>query len=326
MMPQMSPQQNLAAFAQAAPQPQMPQQRPPMMPQQGPPQVQQAAQQGRGGDALVAHLTPGEIMIPPQIQTPELLQAIQQAFMKAGASPAQFMAGSPQSKTNPQTGMPEYGMFDSLLPSLLGIGGSFLMPELAPELLGSGLLSQSVGSAIGTGLGGLLSGQSGGQSALGGLLAGAGSYGAGSLFGGSGSGGGSAAGQTASSTQPSNATASQVSGGNLIPGQSGPPMQDSGSNWQNLWGNTSNNINKAGLIGGGVGGIAPSLLGLGQSSSTQPQMPAGYNQAQPSVASLPSWQQQIGQNSYKGPSPNFQGYNPLAPNATGFNFYGSPTG
>lgn len=138
-------------------QPQM-QQRPPMQGQpmdgggQQPPGQQpmtpaQMAADGRFGDAVVAHLTPGEIQIPPQVQNPSLMEAIQRAFAKAGVSPQQFTAGSPQSSHNPATGAPEYSLLAALLPILGGAAGSFIPG------LGTG-----IGAAIGGGLGGAAGG------------------------------------------------------------------------------------------------------------------------------------------------------------------------
>lgn len=305
---------------------------PPQMPPQGaPPQMpgganpnlqafgQMAAQQGRGGDALVAHLTPGEIMVPPQIQTPELMAILQQAFSQAGAKPQQFTAGSPQSKMNPQTGMPEYGFFDSLLPTLLGAGGSFLFPELMPTVLGSGLLSQSVGGGLGTMLGDMMSGQGMGNSALAGLGALGGSYGLGSLVGGK-----PAAQQTADASSPANASGATTplipGSGNLTAGQSGPPMPALDPSWKNLWGTTKENINPMGLAGMAGGGMIPGMLGLGSSPTTDTQNSPrpGFNDPMPPQG---SWQNSLGQNNYQGPMANFSGYNPYASNSTGFNFY-----
>lgn len=107
----------------------------------------QMAAQGRFGDAVVAHLTPGEVQVPPQIQTPHLMHVLQQAFAKAGVSPAQFTAGSPASSHNPATGAPEYSLLAALLPILGGAAGSFIPG------LGTGL-----GAALGGGLGGAAGG------------------------------------------------------------------------------------------------------------------------------------------------------------------------
>src|SRR5262249_30890445 len=63
------------------------------------------AAQGRGGDSEIAHLTPGEMVIPKRLQTPEVLAALQRA---AGGSIARFTVGHPTNRTNPKTGAPEF--------------------------------------------------------------------------------------------------------------------------------------------------------------------------------------------------------------------------
>lgn len=68
------------------------------------------AAQGRYGDNAVAHVNKSELMIPPELQTPEVMAAFQQAAMQAGVDPMQFIAGAPQNSVNPATGMPEYGL------------------------------------------------------------------------------------------------------------------------------------------------------------------------------------------------------------------------
>lgn len=72
------------------------------------------AARGRGGDSMIAHLTPGELTIPPAAQTPELLGAFARAITEAGGDPEQYIAGSPKQSINPETGQPEFGWFDSL--------------------------------------------------------------------------------------------------------------------------------------------------------------------------------------------------------------------
>ncbi|MEQ8510646.1 MAG: hypothetical protein RIB43_16705, partial [Rhodospirillaceae bacterium] len=66
------------------------------------------ALQGRGGDTELAHLTPGEMIVPPQLQTPEVVRALQQAAHTAGIDMAQYTAGSQASRVNPETGLEEY--------------------------------------------------------------------------------------------------------------------------------------------------------------------------------------------------------------------------
>lgn len=176
---------NLANFAQMAgpPPPPMPPQMPPQMGPQMPPQMQrppmmpppmgpqgpmaagqmppsgprrftpqEMAQQGRFGDSMVAHLTPGEIEVPPQVQTPRVLAVLRQAFQKIGVPPSQFMAGSPAQKVNPSTGAPEFNLLGSILPILGDAVGAVLAPETAG-------LSIPAGAAIGGAAGGAANGE-----------------------------------------------------------------------------------------------------------------------------------------------------------------------
>ena len=65
------------------------------------------ASMGRGGDSQLAHVMPGETMVPPGVMDDGMLDA---AFVRAGLDPNQYKVGSPQASTNPRTGMPEYGL------------------------------------------------------------------------------------------------------------------------------------------------------------------------------------------------------------------------
>src|ERR1700749_5151933 len=87
----------------------------------------QMAQQGRFGDQVIAHVAPGETMIPPEMgkANPGLMQQIHAAFQRMGVSPAQFTAGSPASSHNPSTGAPEFSLLGALLPILGGAAGTF---------------------------------------------------------------------------------------------------------------------------------------------------------------------------------------------------------
>ena len=67
-----------------------------------------AEQTGRGGDSILGHLTPGEIVIPIDAQTETLLMAIKSAFEENGINPREFVVGDAENKTNSQTGNPEY--------------------------------------------------------------------------------------------------------------------------------------------------------------------------------------------------------------------------
>jgi hypothetical protein len=64
--------------------------------------------QGWRGDTEVAHVTPGEIVIPRELQTPELMQALAEAAEAQGLDLASFQVGSGRNSINPKTGRPEF--------------------------------------------------------------------------------------------------------------------------------------------------------------------------------------------------------------------------
>ncbi len=66
------------------------------------------ALQGRGGDTKVAHVTPGEIVIPERLQAPELLGALRAAAQAQGIDPARLVVGTRRNSINPMTGQPEF--------------------------------------------------------------------------------------------------------------------------------------------------------------------------------------------------------------------------
>lgn len=70
--------------------------------------AQHLASMGRGTDTQIAHLAPGEIVVPPAAQTPYVMQALNQAFERVGVPLNQFRVGLPQNSINPRTGAPEF--------------------------------------------------------------------------------------------------------------------------------------------------------------------------------------------------------------------------
>lgn len=105
------------------------------------------AMSGRFGDRIAAHMTPGEIAVPPQVQTPKVKKTLAHAFNQAGVAPEQFVAGSPFASSNPETGAPEFSLWSAILPVLGGIAGSFI---------------PGFGTAAGAALGGAAGGAAGG--------------------------------------------------------------------------------------------------------------------------------------------------------------------
>lgn len=63
---------------------------------------------GRGGDSMMAHMTPGEAIIPRGSMTPKLWAAYQEALDRQGMAPEQYVVGSGQNSVNPMTGQPEF--------------------------------------------------------------------------------------------------------------------------------------------------------------------------------------------------------------------------
>ena len=57
-------------------------------------QAEVLALQGRGGDTKMAHLTPGEIVVPRAMQTPQFLQWFRATAQAQGIDPARQVVGS----------------------------------------------------------------------------------------------------------------------------------------------------------------------------------------------------------------------------------------
>lgn len=322
----------------------------PMMPNQGaapggqPPQglspqimqmLQMIASQGRNGDTLLAHLTPGEKTVPPEVQTPKVLATLNKAYKDKGVSPQQFTAGSPQSSINPATSLPEYNFLSSFLPLALGIAGSVAAPELMPALAASGsLIPAAVGTGVGTAAGGLLSGQKPLQAGLSGLGAGLGGYALGNLSNGmtamgnvpqaaAGSTGAAASGMTAgSSFAPSDISRmSDMFAGNSV----APAAASAGAGASAPW--AGNSMNVAGMnfnpyqsAGSAIGGAVGNYLGAPQPKKG-PAYPPGFNDPYTPVSQLKPWNQMLGQTTYNGPRANFTGYNPFTNFSNAYNFY-----
>lgn len=63
---------------------------------------------GRGGDTELAHVTPGEMVLPAPLQTPEVMAAVQAAAQNAGIDVGQYTVGAQANSVNPETGMVEF--------------------------------------------------------------------------------------------------------------------------------------------------------------------------------------------------------------------------
>ncbi len=78
-------------------------------------QAKVLALQGRGGDTAVAHLKPGEMVVPRAVLTPQLAQLIAAEAAKRGINPKQLIVGSRKASINPATGTEEFGWFGDLI-------------------------------------------------------------------------------------------------------------------------------------------------------------------------------------------------------------------
>ena len=106
---------------------------------------------GRGEDTMLAHVAPGEMVVPP-VLSPETQETIKKEMIAVGLDPNQYTVGDGMS-INPITGMAEFGFLKKLGKSLkkvvkkvAPIAGALLIPGVGGAL--SGALG-SVGSALG---------------------------------------------------------------------------------------------------------------------------------------------------------------------------------
>lgn len=319
-----------------------PQQPPALMPQPGSQETaqgggpqhkftpQEMAALGRYGDSTIAHLTPGEIAVPPQVQSPKVLATLKQAFKDKHVPAQNFVAGSPSSSINPSTGAPEYSFWSSFLPIALGAAGTMIAPGVGTALgssLGAGAMA-GIGGAAGSGIGNLVAGNGMTQSLIGAAAGGAGGYfgaGAGGLggAGGDAGGGGAAGGQTADQA----AQAAQQAGFNMGPQTGGMTlptgMSDTGGG---LLSNIAANASpKAGLMAGGAAGLAGSLF-PSQKPGQVNGLPANFSTPYTPASQLPSYQQQLGQTGYSGPQAQFTNYNPFTNSPAAYNFFPTQVG
>lgn len=75
--------------------------------------AEQLAAEGRGHDTEVAHVTPGEMVIPHLFQTPEVLAALSKVADAHGVPLGRFRIGDARNSINPRTGAPEFIFDDS---------------------------------------------------------------------------------------------------------------------------------------------------------------------------------------------------------------------
>ena len=141
----------------------------------------QIAAAGRGPDTTLAHLTPGEVVLPPEMmESAEFETAVENRFRELDLNPEQYVVGMGIASLNPQTGLEEFGFFKKLGKSIKKFAKKIapVAGPLANFIPGVGpIVAGAIGAATnvvgGKGLKGALSGALGG-------------YGTGKLIGGIG--------------------------------------------------------------------------------------------------------------------------------------------
>ena len=187
------------------------------------------ASKGRGPDSMLVHMSPREV------------QSLQELAMKNGGSLT----------INPETGLPEAGFLDSLLPVIAGAALNFFLPGAGAAVGGM----FGMGAAAGTGImvGGLTGLATGSLEK--GLMAGMGAYGGAGLAEGlAGSAAGSTAAELAAKSaveDQSMAEASRLAGKEIA---AQTPFQQIGTGIQGL-GTEAGRAGALNAVGGGMGAL-----------------------------------------------------------------------
>ena len=105
--------------------------------------MQNMAAMGRYGDTQMAHVAPGEMVVPGPVlnANPGLRAGIMTAIGQQGVDPTRYMVGSPTGSYNPMTGRQEF-----FLPALFSAIGSLAASPFGQAALTTGLTSLLTGS------------------------------------------------------------------------------------------------------------------------------------------------------------------------------------
>jgi hypothetical protein len=105
--------------------------------------MQNMAAMGRFGDTQMAHVAPGEMVVPGPVlnANPGLRAGIMTAIGQQGVDPTRYMVGSPTGSYNPMTGRQEF-----FLPALFSALGSLAASPFGQAAITTGLTSLMTGS------------------------------------------------------------------------------------------------------------------------------------------------------------------------------------
>ena len=124
--------------------------------------MQDMARMGRYGDTQMAHVTPGEKIVPTNVlrNRPDLAQGINSALMSQGMDPRRYTVGAQNNSNNPNTGLPEFfswsDVWDIGKRILTSPAGSSATAKLVTDVvrgkkpdLREALISAAIGGGIG---------------------------------------------------------------------------------------------------------------------------------------------------------------------------------
>lgn len=121
------------------------------------PQIDAMASVGRGGDTMMAHVTPGDYVIPKNVlvQHPEFLVKLKKVMSDMGSDYRTHMVGSGFENINPQTDAPEFWSPGKAVKSFSGGMGQAVRSGIS-NLTGSQSLGNFAGRGAAIGVGGAL--------------------------------------------------------------------------------------------------------------------------------------------------------------------------
>jgi hypothetical protein len=222
--------------------------------------AQRMASQGRGPDSQLVHMSPREVA------------GLQALAMAQGGSLT----------INPETGLPEAGFLDKMLPMILGIGATALTGGAAAPAM-TGLFGMGMPATIGLGVGALQTARTGSLEK--GLMAGLGAYGGAGLAGGlmaAGAGAGAGTGASvAGSVGPQTAAIDALGAPMTQAATSVTPTIGAGTLGTGTF-DTVGNVLDAGIQKSVVGGAAPVASPLTALPPAAPTIPPAAA-AQPSI-------------------------------------------
>ena len=106
------------------------------------------ASQGRYGDQMMAHVAPGEVILPKKIVAdPELKKQLEELYQKFGVTMDQYTVGNDANSINPNTGIMEFGFLSDLWKGV---------KKNAPTI--GHIVGFAFGGPLGAGIGGAIGG------------------------------------------------------------------------------------------------------------------------------------------------------------------------